>query len=1351
VRRFSTDLAVMAGTLAAAALLGSAAPAAAQRAPRFERETVNGRDVVAREVLVKFRNAIAPSDLSTLAGESDAQRIGLIGRAGVVRLRSRSLPAAALLALLARRSDVQYAEPNFIVHVGQDANDPGFSDLWGLQMIQAPAAWDLSFGSTSNVVAVVDTGIDYTHEDLAANMWSAPTAFTVNIDGLPVTCAAGTHGFNAIARTCDPMDDQNHGTHVSGTIGAVGNNGVGVVGVNWTAQLMGIKFLDADGNGTVADAISAIEFAIAAKQAFASTGGANVRVLSASWGGPEFSQALLDEVNAANDADMLLVAGAGNDGTDNDVSPFYPAAFDAPNVIAVASTSFSDDLSWFSNYGATSVDVAAPGEFILSTIVGNTYEYESGTSMATPHVSGAAALVLSLCNLNTAALKDTLLGTVDPNPSLEGLTVTGGRLNVNSALHACTAPPETPSGLTAHGGDMKVTLSWPAALGAIQYNVRRSLTSGGPYSPLATAVKGATYTDTAVVNGTKYYYVISAVNTLGESGDSNEASATPDIPSDIVLSALTAPSVGGAGAPIAVSVIVKNQGTGVAHASTTRFYLSSNSTVDAQDLVLGEQPAPELATGASVTVSMTLTIPADIPVGRQYLIASGDADDVLGESNEANNRLSRSLQIGPDLAVSAVTAPAASSAGGTISITDTTTNQGGAPAASSRTEFYLSTNSTLGAGDVLLGGRNVTALAAGTSNSATTMLTIPLDTPVGTYFVVAKADSTDLVSETNEANNTKPDGIYIGSDLIISAFTLPATGGAGTPIVVTDTVKNQGGGAAPASVTRFYLSTNGSLDSSDTLLAAGRPVPSLDPGETSSGSTSVIVPAATPPGVYYIIAKADGDGTVVETSETNNTSARYIPIGSDLVVSAMTVPAKGGAGGTITVSATTTNQGGGSTAASMTRLYLSLNSAWDSGDTLLAGGEQVPELAAGASDTGSIVATIPAGTASGQYYIIGRADADSAVLETNEANNTLARTIQIGGDLVVSAFTVPAKGGAGLAATVTDTTTNQGAGSLGPTTTKFYLSTNSSFDAADVLVGSRAIGSLDPGASSSGSTTVSIPGGLASGSYYLIAVADADKAIAETVETNNTLARTILVGSELVVSAISTAVTKAAAGSSIVVSETVLNQGGGDAAASVVRFYLSDDGALDAGDSVLQGSRLVPALPPGVSSAGSTSVLIPAGTSPGTIYIIAKADADNVVSETQETNNTRSKSITIGPDLTLASVTLSSTSIPAGGIVNATDTVVNQGGDTAAPTTTRFYLSKNSTLDATDVALSPARTVPAIAPGGSNSGTSTLTIPLGTAAGSYSLISKADGDDVVGESSETNNVNVRSIQVTIAP
>jgi len=225
---------------------------------------------------------------------------------------------------------------------------------------------------------------------------------------------------------------------VSGTIGAIGNNGIGVAGVNWTTAIMALKFLDSSGSGSVSDAIDAIEFGLQAKQYFGTA--ANLRVLSNSWGGSGFSQALLNEINRANTADVLFVVAAGNAATNDDTALTYPASYNASNMITVAATSNMDSLASFSNYGPTTVHLGAPGVNILSTLPGSAYGYLSGTSMATPHVAGAAMLVLSACSLNTSGVKNALLANVDPVSSLGGVTVTGGRLNVNRAIHSCAAP-----------------------------------------------------------------------------------------------------------------------------------------------------------------------------------------------------------------------------------------------------------------------------------------------------------------------------------------------------------------------------------------------------------------------------------------------------------------------------------------------------------------------------------------------------------------------------------------------------------------------------------------------------------------------------------------------------------------------------------------------------------------------------------------------------------------------------------------------------------------------------------------------------------------------------------------------
>jgi subtilisin family serine protease len=994
-----------------AGVLAFTAPASTQGPVRPDREMVDGREVAAREALVRFRDPLGPADLADLQARSEGEILERIGGAGVLRVRSRSMNAAALVALLSRRPDVLYAEPNYIVHSFSTPTDVSFPQLWGLENIgqsvngglpgtagsdiRAVPAWNVSVGSTAHVVGVIDTGIDYTHPDLAPNIWSAPAAFTVDLGGTVVTCAAGTHGFNAITRTCNPMDDHGHGTHVAGTIGAAGNNGIGVVGVNWTTQLMGIKFLAADGSGTIADAIAAMRFASAARLAFPGT--ADVRVLSASWGGSDFSQALLDEITLAGSEDMLFVAAAGNSGLNNDIFPTYPASHAVPNIVSVAATTNTNGRAFFSNYGPATVHLGAPGADILSTSPGNRYSFASGTSMATPHVSGAAALVLSRCAFDTATLKDALIGTVQPMEALAG-TITGGRLDVNSAIHSCIAPPPAPK-LTAIGGDGHARLSWESALGATGYTVKRSLVAGGPYAAIASNVKGARYTDSTVVNGTTYFYVVSATNPLGDSPDSNEASATPNAPSDLVISAFTAPGAGSAGSTIGVSVTTTNQGGGPTAPTTTQVYLSVNAVFDSGDLPLEPAHAvPGLQSGVGSQASLSLTLPPDLATGTRYLIAVADAGRVADETSEWNNTRLRSIHIGGDLRVSAFSAPPRSGAGRTINVSDTTVNQGADALGASVTRFYLSANAVLDASDTLFpGGRGVPALAAGASSSGFTTLTIPASVGTGTYYLFAKADGDDAVAEAQETNNTSLKSIMVGPDLVVSSLTAPSEAAPGSTLSVTDTTANQGGGDVSPSSTTFFLSGNYTLDAGDTLLGASRAVGALAAGASSSGSTSLTIPTGTAPGTHYVIAKADGGGGIVETSEVNNTRSRSIRVGPDLVVSYASLPTFSiQAGATATLSTTVRNQGTGLAAPSAIRFYLSSNGTLDATDILIGGSRDVPELGSDATSTGSTVITIPADTPARTYYVLAIADADGTVAESSETNNVrIVRSITV--------------------------------------------------------------------------------------------------------------------------------------------------------------------------------------------------------------------------------------------------------------------------------------------------------------------------------------------------------------------
>ncbi len=568
--------------IAAATAWLAGVPVASQGRPSIER--VRGRQVVAREAIVKLRGLPSAVSLANLESQADADGPRHLGRAGARLFRSRTFDTEALIAFLSSQPEVEYAEPNYIVYATDTIpNDTLFPQLWGLRNltttgadIGAIKAWDISKGTSSVVVGVIDTGVDYNHPDLADNMWSAPSPFTVTISGVDITCAAGTHGFNAIAGTCDPMDDHNHGTHVSGTIGGTGNNSLGVAGVNWTSSIMGIKFLAANGSGSTSDAIEGIEFAIQAKQHFGNA--ANVRVLSNSWGGGGSTQSLLDEINAANAADMLFVAAAGNNGINNDVTPFYPAGYTAANVVAVAATDVNDGLASFSNYGATTVDLGAPGVGIMSTIVNNAYALFSGTSMATPHVSGAAALVLSKCGLNTAALRTNLLSHVTALGSLSGVTVTGGRLNVDAALRACaTAPLTFAKSSPASGASSQpssVTISWGVSSGAASYEYCYDTVNNGACDGSWTSAGTATGAGLSGLSAsTTYFWQVRAQNAIG----------TTEANGGTWWSFTTAGSGGGGGCVPVQAVIVAKPNVG--STKVAGMWQTSGVTVNAGDVV----------------------------------------------------------------------------------------------------------------------------------------------------------------------------------------------------------------------------------------------------------------------------------------------------------------------------------------------------------------------------------------------------------------------------------------------------------------------------------------------------------------------------------------------------------------------------------------------------------------------------------------------------------------------------------------------------------------------------------------------------------------------------------------------
>ena len=372
----------------------------------------------------------------------------------VLRISKDSQLKDAIDALKAEPS-VLVAEPNFKFHTFDDGspidvgflNDPDFDKTWGLKNTgQTDAAgqagkagsdinivpvWQEGYhGSRKVLVAVIDTGIDWDHPDLKANLYTNPGESGPDAkpgqDNDHNGFVDDIHGWNFVANNNNSRDDHGHGSHCSGTIGGVGNNRIGVAGINWEVSLMPVKFLDAGGSGSLDAAVEAINYATLMK----------ANVMSNSWGGGGYTETLKSAISKARDAGILFAAAAGNDSSDNDSTPTYPASYDVDNIVSVAATDNRDVIASFSNFGTKSVHVAAPGVKVYSTVKDGKYDWMSGTSMATPHVSGIAALLFSADpSLTYAEIKDRLIKTSDPVQGLKRKVAAHGRVNAYNALH----------------------------------------------------------------------------------------------------------------------------------------------------------------------------------------------------------------------------------------------------------------------------------------------------------------------------------------------------------------------------------------------------------------------------------------------------------------------------------------------------------------------------------------------------------------------------------------------------------------------------------------------------------------------------------------------------------------------------------------------------------------------------------------------------------------------------------------------------------------------------------------------------------------------------------------------------
>jgi Subtilase family/Fervidolysin N-terminal prodomain len=855
------------------------------------------------EILVGFEPGVAAStqlDLVTRLGAVAEERFRPI------RVLLASVPAKGrdrVIAALERDPRVRYAEPNVRFHVDELPNDSSFAQLWGLDNsgqavnglagradadIDATEAWAITTGSPDVTVGVIDTGVDYSHPDLAANIWINPGEDCAGcrndgIDNDANGFVDDWHGWDFINNDNDPYDDNGHGTHVAGTIGAVGDNGQGVAGVNWNVKLMPLKFIGANGSGDASDAVRAVLYASAM----------GAEVTNNSWGGDGYSQALGDAIAEADAQGSLFVAAAGNSFTNTDASPNYPSGYDLPNVIAVAATDQNDARAWFSNYGRRSVDLGAPGTNILSTQPGASYQFLDGTSMAAPHVAGAAALVRAASpSASDVGLKALLFRTVDANTSLAGKTTTGGRLNVGRAV-ACAGAPQLwldapapafsldvgqtlpvrifagrcgdPAGVTV---DATVNGS-PIALagrGDGLYVGSFTATEPGGITVQATATAAAgTDVQTAVGSATQVYPIVPGgdpVTVTTTAPEENARLAFDGAAAQRISLKLTNVTIGTSGYASAKVSILKPDGSSLV---APTYFGTSGGFVDTKTLPVQGRYTIIIDPQSSATGSVTLTL-FDVPPDVSASISAGGPNvTVAPEVPGQNARLTFT-----------------GAAGQRISLKLTNVTIGTSGFSSAKVSILKPDGSSL-----------VAPTYFGTSGGFVDLKTLPV---AGTYVILVDPQSNAVGEATLTLYDVPPDAtgsiVPGGSDATV-ALTVPGQNGrltfsgtAGQRVSLRLTnvsIGPSGSASAKVSISTpsggtlvapTYFGTNGGFVDLTALPATGAYTILIDPQSNSTGGATA-TPYDVPPDASASLAVGGSSATLSMGVPGQNGSATF--------------------------------------------------------------------------------------------------------------------------------------------------------------------------------------------------------------------------------------------------------------------------------------------------------------------------------------------------------------------------------------------------------------------------------------------------------------------------------------------
>lgn len=1276
-----------------------------------------------------------------------------------------TLPEKANIKALINRfkndPDVVNAEPDYAVSLNAIPGDPMFPELWGLHNtgqnegkvdadIDAPEAWDISQGSDQVVIAVIDSGVAYYHEDLADNMW-------VNTGEIPDN---GTdddgngyiddvHGYDSIGRPDLPdIDFLGHGTHVAGTIAAVGNNGIGISGVSWNSKIMNVRFLSGRGVGYTSDAIACIHYAILM--------GADI--INASWGGIRYSQALYDAISAANDANILFVASSGNRINDNDQAPHYPSSYELPNIVSVSATNRDDKLAYFSNWGMESVHVTAPGRHILSTVPEgycrlcdfSGYRQLSGTSMSAPHISGAAALLLSLNpDATVSEIKEALIRATDPIAKMKYYSQSEGRFNLEKLLSnnlyfkisGLTTPITLDPGATA-SSTFDVS-----ALSAYNGPVQLALTSTVPDITLSldksqvdpvTSNESVTVTATAApgTHGGPYTFDIVGVDSLGNeqhrtismhvTGEDFAISVTPNFqlahPGDSATYQVEVSSLSGFSGEVSLDTELNN--------TNESFSFTQNT----------------LTVPTNGSANTTLSISSD-PLGEigetGYIVT---ANDGVVERSDIVRISSRFY----DLQYDQVIVPDRLPADGIVPLSYTISNQGNITTPSFYSDAYLrgadGTLYYIGEQHAWMGSRKL-APGESFSRDMTLEVTVPDDIPLGQYELMIAIAYSYRVLEYDPEDNIYTKMIELVpnlTEMAIDSFQPDrAFAGLNGYARMSYTVSNHGEFDANEHLLGIYLSPD-PIITTDDLIIGSRPIDRLNTGQAKSYRSTPIIPSSVVPGDYYIGVIVDKNNVFTEQNKLDNVAYQPITIldvDYDLIVE--TVDTHVTAVSQLErffVTSNTKNVGSNSTETDIA-LYLSTDNVIDQSDYLLADLE--------ASGDGYYV-TVPIEVPAANYYIGAIADPNNLVAETYEDNNTLVGpmiTVNTVADIQIVSLNAPTISAPSGSFDAELTLYNAGGGNTGWTRHALYLSEDAVITTEDTLLDSKSSTNIFGLSTETVNFSATLPSTMALGNYYLGVITDTEGVVIESNENNNQHSQAIEIrstASDLTILNIS--YTRDFFHNYTIT--TLLDNIGSTPVTDVpVGFYLSTDSNITTSDIYL--GEVISSNDYGNIS--GTFAAPPAIS--GTYYVGAIVDPNNTIEEINEVNNSAVDSQTTelftNPDLLITDFTAPAQG-EAGVSINLSYVRWNQGQEGTWASYACVYLSTDSEVTTADMEIH-AENDRNIAPHSSRSFSINAVIPIDQAPGNYYIAVIADCRNWVVEGDEDNNVSeVYPISVTPA-